>query len=454
MIQKFYDDTLQSKFIKHLLATENIPLCSIVRPGEKVYKGQFYIYDCYLIFVLESGTFAISVEDILFPGNNVYPSDILFASTGGFTAKYKIVREYHYGEKLPQLTYSFTSDMSAYDPTTHIHLGRYLRYRSKMYGLNLMCFYNCYSGQTTDSVYMKQTPTSYKLENGQIVNRSEVSIIQSKNDAYKVYCVPIRFDTQYTVAIDCGSDLHIGFRLFNKSYGFIYDASHNDLSDHLKNRNFIKYTSSFTKPFIVSCDLSYNETELELQEQLYNFENDLEMLIQVPVTNDSSLVVLEGNYTEDTTITHNLLDKTLVDKFKSYHNYSDKVALQHLTVAEKHIQHSTKPLLLSLNAKANYAFSFTLIEHLLNNSICSTEKFPENIRKLHNLLRSKDTLYAYRCNIEELPESAWSSRSSDALRRQIALIMPDNYLTDMNDEFNVELERYYQNKQRINLENG
>lgn len=442
MVQKFYDDNLNSKFIKHLLATENIPLCNVVCQGDMIFKDHFYIYNTVIIWCKTSGIFYLEEGTLLEPSSVTYPERIVDPKTGQACATYTIIRHYCFNEYIPKLTYNYKSNVTYYDPQTHFHLGKYLRYKSAVHGINLMPFYNCYSGQTTDEVYMKQ-------------QNSQVSIVDGSSSSFKIFCVPIIFNKDYTIAVDCSSEVQVGFRIYDSQTGIIYDSDSEDISKHLADQNFVKYTSAFSKPFLARCVLNESLKSLEnlpstektkITSRLFSLETYLQMIIQVPSDNVSSLVVLEGDYTSQKNKIHNLLDPALIND--SLNNSLDNISLM-----ESQIDYLTSPLLLSINAGVNYAFTGRLMEHLLLNSINSQEELTHNIVSLQNLLCRKDPLYNNAVNTEKLSFGVWNDRMDKALKRQFSAIQHQHYLDDINGEFNVDIERYYQNIRKVNLTN-
>lgn len=446
MVQKFYDDTLTSKFIKHLLATENVPLCNVINNGDTIFMHNLYVYQTFLIYCVKSGVFIVPRDSMLSPGPSVYSNVLVDPVSGGIAAEYKVIRHYCYNEYIPKVTSTYNSNISYYDTQTHFHLGRYLRYRSALTGVNLMPFYNCYCGQTTDDLHLVKELVTI---DGQIHTR--VYIQPEHSSSYKVFCVPIRFNKTYTVAIDCSSEVFIGYRIHNSNIGDIYYQG-KDLSTYLESQNFSKYTTDFKNPFLVKCKLIPSDLPNDISGTLYLMENSLQMLIQVPSDNTSSVVVLEGNYTPKPATTHNLLDPSLISNIigtASSDNLQERI--NGIGTMETNVNYSINPFLLSVNARTSYAFTGRLIEHLLLNSINSSEELSENIIKVQELLRRKDPIYDYHTSSRDLPSGVWSEYMETAMTRQLANIQHQYYMNDVNGEFNVDIEKYYQNIRRVNL---
>ena len=450
MLQQFYHDTMISKFIKHLLSQENIPLCDVIQPGDIILKDAFYIYDTFVIQCLSSGVFQVSDKATLYPSDNVYPSSLIFPKTGKISGKYKVIRNYNMNDFIPNLTYKYKSNTSYYDAKTHYHLGQYLRYKSKLTGVNLMPFYNCFTGEYIDDVYITRNPDySFGTQGSVDSVIPQFILAEGSNKAYKIASIPIKFNTSYTVAIDCQSEVYVGYRIYDADSGIVHDANGDDLSNALFTRYNLRYSSSFNKPFVVSCNY-------ETVGAVTNLQNNLKLLIQVPYSNDSSIVVLEGDYTQSSSSVHNLLDDSLLDEDKGFKYWCEVNNLnftQYLTQLEYNIKVDPKPLLLLFNTRSSYPFSPRLIEHLLLNVVSSTETLTDNIKNLQKLLCKVDPIYREHHYGMSLTDGVWNDYISYALNRQINSIGAVSYLRDQNGFYNVDLEKYLQNKRKVNLLN-
>ena len=64
MLQQFYKDTLQSNFIKYLLANTYIPTVPFTANIMHVTKGNTYIHDGYFVTAKKSDAVAAIIEDL------------------------------------------------------------------------------------------------------------------------------------------------------------------------------------------------------------------------------------------------------------------------------------------------------------------------------------------------------------------------------------------------------
>ena len=329
-MQKFFTDTLESRFIKHVLHESFLPTIKTVREGDYIFENNCYIYKLNVIKCTSSG--------YLFPENAAIQIE----------AKFSNVSTYIPFTLYPKYCNRFISNNVYYDTDTHKRLGKYLRFLRDIYDLNLMPFYNCYAGESVNNISL--TTSGYNF---------------NYNRSVKTYSIPIEFNTTYTICIDCPSQMLIAPAfLFN---GNIETVSDVDLNTQLleNSSSSIKlcelttkyFNSTFNRPikFSVPCTNSI----------LNDYEKHLNLLIQVPISNNSSMVVLEGDYTGGGANPIINLDgeNVLEDK------YLNNVLLSDLQ-------------LMQINDYTRYAFSDRLIEYLLRHVISSRETIGMNIQRV------------------------------------------------------------------------
>lgn len=131
MKQELFKSSVRGRFIKNLLCNTYIPTYDTVRPGDYIIKNCKYVYNISLIQCTKSGTLEGTGEFITL--------DYTF-----YWDAYKVNESQR-----------FTSNTGYYDSETHEWLGNYLRAYRDMKGINLMPFYNCFSGVYTDRFKLK-----------------------------------------------------------------------------------------------------------------------------------------------------------------------------------------------------------------------------------------------------------------------------------------------------------
>lgn len=173
---RFNKISTESNFIKALLSNTHLPLIRTIREGDYITEGRLYILKCNVIKCIKSGY--IGSKNIL---HNTPIAD------------WRNVGEYHFAEKNGKLCTNFVSNTSGYDSLTHEKLGEYLRALRDMYELNLMPLYNCFSNNNFNAHEIKVK--KHDREQSSIINTG-------RKKETKIYKVPVRFNTDYTICID------------------------------------------------------------------------------------------------------------------------------------------------------------------------------------------------------------------------------------------------------------
>ena len=404
MFQEFYKDTIESKFIKNLIYNTPIPRMQTVSYGDILYENGIYLFGQKVIRCTKTGI--LSQGDAV----NVLCNVFFDEETGNpkyGVAEYDYLAPYSPARKYPKLNENYKSKYNYYDSDTHRYLGDFLRAYRDVYGVNLMPFYNCFTDNQVTGVYLDG---SYDTVKGEY----DGSVIEEDNRTYKIYAVPIKFGKVYTVAVDC-NDLSYKPSIRN-TLGEVTIIGTNGqryvISNSLKEQGKYHIRTSFTKPFSVyfepeskestiTCandifcgydpenprDLTicgeFNGTVLR-SEDIVGMSNYLNLLIQVPVNNKSSIVVLEGDFTGNGNI--KIFNKEFLnisetdDETGSVYGPIYNNSLDELLVSELS--------LLKANSGVSYAFSDRLIEYLLLNAICSSEEITENVIKVQDIFGS------------------------------------------------------------------
>lgn len=168
-MQEFNKVSTTSNFIKQLLNTTYLPVVRTVQAGDYIVEGRDYLYKCEIIRCTGSGYISPYMDATLSP-----------------KATFIRIGEYTFGERNGKLCTIFQSNHEGYDSLTHERLGDYCRALRDMYGLNLMPLYNCFS---------KNSLGQYHVFEDRIVKTNY-------NYHTKVYKVPIRFNTDYTICME------------------------------------------------------------------------------------------------------------------------------------------------------------------------------------------------------------------------------------------------------------
>ena len=419
MYTRFYDNTIETKFIKQLVATTNVPFISTWNDGEFAIRGMFYIHNniiwrCnhtgYPANVLDvckisasqvkQGLEHIKTVDSMYVKeqyvgvdadeftNHANPSSVPY-----FTK----IKPYVFGEEYFNITGRYQSKTLGYDPTTHFYLGQYLRMLRDLYDLNLMPFYNCYCGETLSDI-----------------NFNSDNIKDEKlPDLYKIMSVPVKFGKTYTVALNSSTPVEMVLGIYGPK-GLLVQQTEN-LNDGNANSTYQRFLNmSFNRPILIhtkSWHQLYNQYYVDTYGKISSYEVDntdsdsyklindntydqalgqyeryLRLFIKVPTTNNSSLVVLEGDYnvgqsqemvnTYSVTFTNmSGIDTTVNSRLVTGEWVRPEYIDNGDEIVNKNSPMLYSPLgLLQMDDGNSYAFSNRLIEYLLQHSITASSR--------------------------------------------------------------------------------
>ena len=302
MLQEFNKVTTTSNFIKNLLISTYLPLIRTVRDFDFIIKDRLYVYKCEIIKCTKSGYLVTGFKNVKFDGER---------------ATYRVITEYYFGEKNDKLCTNYVSNSEGYDSITHERLGKYLRSLRDMYDLNLMPLYNCFSNQI--------------LQAHHISNNSVEKTIAEYNT--KIYKVPIRFNTDYTICMD-----NLGMTTFapafiknnnlillnNTRFGNNVDATNKYIRLHRTDVIQHKSNLRFKSPFIIRYNnipetkkVSYYEKSIKELDYLHN-SNYYQKNTETTMPRVMYYIRNNGNY-----IIAEELDIDEFERNKSKYYYSD-----------------------------------------------------------------------------------------------------------------------------------
>jgi hypothetical protein len=211
------------------------------------------------------------------------------------------------------------------------------------------------------------------------------NIIVSNNlTQYKLICAPIKFNTTYTISIDCQAQV-IMFPLFYDDQGILkkYKRDENETTilhkawceskAQVHNGLRFKHPITYSVDMLGFVDDSGNEYD---EETCYNIAQSLEsvlyLVIQLPIGNNSSILIQEGDYTNQPRIVDG--ESNTIYSMEGMTSFGLNKVLQ-------------SPLSLQrMSTGTSYAFSDRLIEYLLKNVIDIDEQIGENIEKAQNVV--------------------------------------------------------------------
>ena len=205
------------------------------------------------------------------------------------TAKPYAKIPYSYGQKILNYTKNLQIQNTIYDSYTHEYLGDYLRFQRDFANINLMPLYNCFSNRACPRLDL-----TFTLTNGYEVKfKTDQSF---ETTLYKYYMVPVKFFKDYTIAIDSDASIELcccvydEYQNIDTDFADIPRLTYQCFSD-LQFKTPVLYTKlqNLTKLLIDP----YNENN-----DLCQQEDNLKLILKIPVNNTSSIVILEGDYTK------------------------------------------------------------------------------------------------------------------------------------------------------------
>lgn len=288
-----------------------------------------------------------------------------------------ITMSYSYGQKIVNYTKNLKIQNTIYDSYTHEYLGDYLRFHRDFANIDLMPLYNCFSNRACPHLDLK-----FNIGNSNYEVKFKTDQL-FENTLYKYYMVPVKFFKDYTIAIDSSASVEVCC--------CIYDEYHNndlDFADLPKLTYQCFSDMQFKNPVLYSKIQNLTSLVLNNDSDLCQHEDNLKLIIKLPANNNSSIVILEGNYTtfNDTIAKFDEKNRLIRETNKTVINYDSLEACELL--ANKLI---TPLQLLRTNTGESYPFADRLVEYLIGNAITVNETIADNI------IRAK-TVISANCN--------------------------------------------------------
>lgn len=360
-MQQFYTNTIESKFIKDLIATTPLPTIDTLYKGKWIVPGCYYITDCNIV-----------------KANHITDDEAFQFDPDNFSSQLTVISPYKFDSSYPGLTSTYSSINDGYDSKTHYYLGNYLRCIRDLHDINLMPFYNCYNGEYVTDIFINTSTTTTKAvdDSG---NETEVTtinhnIIQSDPNVRgkKVISIPVKFGETYSIFIDCSTQVEIMCGFYgNKGY----------ISPTQTPAVEIKTENKYASLRYASFRDGFTYTTPKPEKSTYPYTRFFRMFIQLPLNTDSSIVVLEGDYTT----------KNTAYGAYTYNEEEKQLAIDISDFPTKVKQNQTLLSDLSLTQIAStvsYAFSDRLIEYLTYNVITGEETITQNISRVQQYASS------------------------------------------------------------------
>lgn len=383
MMTKFYDNTIVTKFIKYIISHFNLPIVPFWEPESFIRKDGVYLYNGNAYKAKKSG----------------FPSNILDRTY------FELLHPFVFGREYLNMTTRYIGVSNGYDPQTHYYLGEFLRTIKAYYGIDLMSMYNCFNGVYIDDVDFDNNYTAQSIEDS--LESFGIKNAQ-KAQGYKVLSVPIKFGKSYHLAVDCDCQVETIPVIYDNSglsvqptkvllYRFATELGEKSVGRYIKFNSGHFQKMDIEIPAMSYADINAGASEDRKPQYLGQYERFLRLLIKIPESNTSSVVVLEDG---DSVFTTRLVSSYVKNPFgKLVNTYMDQLITNSIVNEEEiegkdpmpaQLAYSSTPKLTFFNDGHIYAFSDTLLQYLLLNVISNMDDIDDNIIRVQKYIQSSD----------------------------------------------------------------
>ena len=296
--------------------------------------------------------------------------------------------KYTYGDKILNYTKTLKINSNTYDSYTHEYLGDYLRFHRDFLNLNLMSLYNCFSNRACDKLDLQWSFSD---------SESATVKFKSADPNFKIYMIPVKLFQKYTIAIDSEAPIEMCCGIYGDyqdkraKFATLPAHTYKRVSKSAFSQPFIydalAYTSDETTAGYIDRILDSNLADRSTLIELAQNECDLKLFLKVPITNASTIVILEGDY-------HNWND-SIWDLSPTSPQKGRKKCNRSVINLEYNFKNIPQlnlisPLqLLYLNTGEQHPFADRLIEYLIGNAITNSEtEIYDNILRAQKALES------------------------------------------------------------------
>lgn len=373
-------------YLKQMLSSFNLPSCKVYTREYAEYLEQHGEEDPRVLESFDSSDNHGAVRINYLKNNDLYS---YFLDKSGNTKWKRSTDTFYSPDKATYgLTRSLNSVGKYYDTATHEYLGDYLRFVRDYYNLNLMSMYNCFNNKIYNNIYF-----NFVINPDADKNQQVKVTFDSQDASYKIYAIPVKLFSKYTIALDCSQGIEMFCGLYNtrlelsakanllaaKTYvkinqtlfnqPFLYDKlninnwlAKNDID--IKSAQQSKPPKQPAKPTKPSTSLKPGTTAqpgLQLKPTLQfnpaqirsdiftrwditNREKDLRLFIKVPTSCKSSIVILEGDYRGYNDAKYLPVKKTIAGGSlleKTAWNYSQNHTMLNFNTTRKGVMYNT-----------------------------------------------------------------------------------------------------------------
>lgn len=415
---KFNNTHIFTGYLKQLLSTFNLPTCKVYTKEFADYLEQHGVEDPRVIESFDTLVYYMDRENNIGKKRIAYQAaylknDELYAYFWPFSSdSASLLRKNNYWKRateifydkdtsIPGLTKNLNSPGDRYDVATHEYLGDYLRFLRDYYNVNLMSLYNCFSNNICNNLFYRINRTEKTTGN--------YTTFDSTDPHYRIYVLPVKLFSNYTIAIDSSQEIEMFCGIYNKNLNA--SAKFADLAKKTYKKVNRTY---FSQPFVYDkLDVKYWSFEqgsassasgypnliagdAVTRWDIDSFEKDLKLFIKVPVSCRSSIVVLEGDYrnfndfkyapikyiNEETGLERVSWEYTQNRTILNFESNLEKLDL----LNKGRFVPISKLQLLAFNTGESYPFADRLIEYLSNSAITAADEIADNIKRVQAVM--------------------------------------------------------------------
>lgn len=261
---------------------------------------------------------------------------------------------YQINESLLNVTKNFKINSLIYDSYTHTYLGDYLRYLRDYRDLDLMSMYNCFTYDMPKNLNVTIN-----------LSENDTRTFNSNQDSeYKIFMLPVKPGATYTLAMESSLPVELVVVAYDEDHCI---KVYQDTYKYISNMQF-------------KSPITYTVTDInDINKPI------LKLLIKMPYACNTSVVVLEGDYS--------MCTKKVFTEVRGEVIYTKPI------VIGDELPNDSKDYLnlqlLNVNDGVSYPFADRLLEYIVGNVITNIDDIPNNIIRTQKALVNKEIIEDY-----------------------------------------------------------
>jgi hypothetical protein len=233
-------------------------------------------------------------------------------------------------------------------------------------------------------------------------------VFNSQDANYRIYAIPVKLFSEYTIAVDCNQGIEVFCGLYNSTLdtsekaGNLAAKTYMKVAKTLFNQPFLYDklnvehwpTAADFKTSLASGQLSLNQTRTDAftRWDISGREKDLKLFIKVPSSCKSSITILEGDYRGFNDVTYTLKNNSWsYQQNHSVLNFNKTV--DRLNLNDYSFKPISKLQLLAFNTGESYPFADRLIEYLSGSVVSPLDPIADNIKRAQRVMAQNNNYF-------------------------------------------------------------